>query len=517
MHFWHKRYFNTSGPNIRAEHYTLSRSALVEVCRQMVHHDRYFTIWAPRQTGKSTYFRFLAEVLEAEGYKVAFVNFENFSNATLESFLFEFHENLQNSWGMSFELLSLEATFTTISSIKDQKFVLIIDEVEGINPSFFGTVLHSIRNVYHTRQNHALKSVILVGVSNIVGVVQDNASPFNISDNLNVPYFTDAETRELLAQHEDETGQHFEESVKQKIIAITANQPGLVNGFAWKLTQEFHEKKVIEFDDYLKVEYWYLHESIDKNVSNIINKGKKHRQFIEKLLFTDYTELFQVNREHIRELSANGLIKKGEDGNVVFHVPLYKKALQTAFYPYINGERKYIGGNIEIDDYFIKNEQENSAKGDKLRLDKIIEKYKEYATKRGFRHFREKDEKGNFLGLRESALVYSFETYISAFLEVVGGKSYLEAHAGLGRTDLLVNVQGHEYVFEAKVYANITQFNRGKGQLAYYLKSLGLQTGIYLVFVENTITHSKVLEAVETIEGIEIVTHLIWYDMETSF
>jgi hypothetical protein len=49
-----------------------------------------------------------------------------------------------------------------------------------------------------------------VGVSNIVGVVQDNASPFNIADNLEVPYFTNEETAELLYMHEEETGQFFD-------------------------------------------------------------------------------------------------------------------------------------------------------------------------------------------------------------------------------------------------------------------------------------------------------------------
>ncbi len=57
------------------------------------------------------------------------------------------------------------------------KWVLIIDEVEGINKEYFGDFLHSIRNAYHSRENHCLKSVILVGVSNIVGIIQDNASP----------------------------------------------------------------------------------------------------------------------------------------------------------------------------------------------------------------------------------------------------------------------------------------------------------------------------------------------------
>jgi predicted AAA+ superfamily ATPase len=65
-----KRYFNTSGPNILKKHYTLMRESLVERGENLVKDDRYFTIWAPRQSGKSTYFRLLATELEKEGHKV---------------------------------------------------------------------------------------------------------------------------------------------------------------------------------------------------------------------------------------------------------------------------------------------------------------------------------------------------------------------------------------------------------------------------------------------------------------
>ena len=183
------RYFNTSGPNIIMKHYTLFRTELIEQGRNLVKDDRYFTIWAPRQTGKSTYFRLLATELEEEGYNVAFINFENYRKAELSSFLYEFHVQLKTFWGINFQGSSLENTFSRIAQINNRKLVLIVDEVEGINPEFFGEFLHSIRNVYHSRTEHSLKSVILVGVSNIVGVVKDHASPFNISDNLNIPYF----------------------------------------------------------------------------------------------------------------------------------------------------------------------------------------------------------------------------------------------------------------------------------------------------------------------------------------
>ena len=337
------RRFNTSGPNIPTKHYTLPRLDIVEEGVNKIHDERYFTIWAPRQTGKSTYFGLLADRLHTEGYKVAHVNFENYKEATLPSFLNEFHSRLKEGWGIDFAGKDLQATFSAIALIKDQKLVLIIDEVEGINPDFFGQFLHSIRHVYHSRIEHSLKSVVLVGVSNIIGVVQDNASPFNVTDNLNVPYFTDEEVLELLGQHETETGQLFDPSVKTKISEITANQPGLVNGFAGKLVEDHPKKAVIEYADYLIVEDWYLTEAIDKNVTNIVNKASQYRPFIERLLFTEAKVPFQINREPIKFLFVNGIIKKDKEG---FVTTLIKVSVTDCSGAYMNQSGMCIGETV---------------------------------------------------------------------------------------------------------------------------------------------------------------------------
>ena len=503
------RYFNTSGPNIIEKHYTLARTSLIERGKHLVKDERYFTIWAPRQTGKSTYFQLLATELEKEGYKVAYVNFENFKRQSQEEFLLRLGNALLEHWGFSFETNSLAGVFRQIEAIKTEKLVLIIDEVEGINTEYFGDVLHSIRNAYHSRTRHGLKSVILVGVSNILGVVQDNASPFNIADNLNVPYFTDEETRDLLGQHEAETGQLFDEKVKAKISEITANQPGLVNGFAWKLVDAHPDKPALDYADYLDAENWYLRRNLDKNVANIINKATKHKQFLQRLLFTEAKIPFQIYQEHIKELYVNGIITYDKDDYVTFKVPLYKKCIHAAFYPYLNGEEVRIQKNIESKKYF-------DAAG-QLNLDSVIKEYQVYAQRRGFQYFRDKDEAGHYTSIQEAALVYSFETFINAFLGVVRGKSYLEANTALGRTDLLINVDGYEQVVEAKVYKNITQFEDGKAQLAYYAQHLGLNQAYYLVFADSEITHSEVVEADEMVEGVRIKTYLVRYELDKDF
>lgn len=497
--------FNTSGPNIPSKHYTIERKDLINKGIILVEDERYFTIWAPRQTGKSTYFMQLAVKLREREYKVAHINFENYKNAPLSSFMSRLLWKLNDFFGLKLKCETIEKAFEQLEKYDKEKFVLIIDEVEGINQEYLGDFLHSIRNAYHSRENHCLKSVILVGVSNIVGVISDNASPFNIADNLNVPYFTTEEVHDLFHQHETATGQLFDENVKHKISQITSNQPGLVNGFAKMLVESNKDKKLLDFNDYLKIEDWYLTEAIDKNFANILNKAGKERNFVERLLFTEDRIPFDIDRESIKLLHTNGLIKKDKNGFVTFWVPFYKKRLYKAFYPYSNGEKADILRSFVIKELFDEN--------NRLKLDRLISGYKEYVKRRGFNVFRRKDENGNYSSIKESALIYSFETYIQAFLQVVNGKSYREADTGLGKSDLIINIKSDEYLIETKIYYYENQFIEGKKQLAYYCKSLGVNKGVYLVFYPNTIKHlNSVKEEIENIDCVEIASYLIPYD-----
>ena len=503
------REFNTSGQNIPDRHYTLLRPQLVEKGIRLVKKEKYFTIWAPRQTGKSTYFMLLAEALERKAYKVVRVNFENYRVASLENFLDRLTWKAKQYWNLDFKNPSIASIFQTLEQTQDQKFVLIVDEVEGINKEYFGDFLHAIRNAYHSRTQHALKSVILVGVSNITGIIQDHASPFNIVDNLDIPFFTNEETFELLGQHEVETGQLFDQKVKEKIIEITANQPGLVNGFARKLVEDNSTKKLIEYEDYLVVEDWYLNKSIDKNVSNIVNKAKKYRGFVESLLFTEHKVPFRIDRPAIKELHTNGLITWDEQGNVKFWVALYQKKLFYTFYPYTNGEGKRISQTMLAPAYLTEN--------NKIDFDKLIDKYKKHIQVRSFRAYREKDENGKFKSIREAAMIYSFETFISIFIQEVEGKSYREAFVSLGNSDLIINVKGFEYLIETKKYYSPKSFMEGKGQLAFYCHRKGIEEGIYIVFISNKINIEDIEEAKEIINGITIKTYLIRYDEKTDF
>jgi hypothetical protein len=503
------RSFNTSGPNILAQHYTLARKSLVELGLNLVRNDRYFTIWAPRQTGKSTYFRLMMEDLEQDGFQVIQLNVENYKEETLAGLLGTL-SNLLLQNGISAPSFDTFARFSNfLQTINDRRLVLIVDEIEGLNPEIFGQFLHTIRSLYHSRDAHCLKSTILVGVSNIVGVVGDNASPFNIAEELPLPYFTQEEVQSLLRQHTTETGQVFDPVVIDRIYEITAGQPGLVNGFANQLLARYPDKSPLTLEEYLEVEEWYATEAIDKNVANILNKSEEFRPFLESLLFTEAEIPFRIDREAIKVLHTNGIVRKGERGNVEFWVPLYQKRLYDAFYPYTNGEKDHISATLNTFTFF-------NAEGE-LDIPKLINHYKAYVAKRGFKVFLEKNKKGQ-LTLKEAGLIYSFETFLAAFITEAEGRSYREANAGLGKSDLIVYLNGHEYLFETKKYYSPGKFSKGKRQLAHYARGLGLDKAVYLVFTPRHIEYPEdVVEGMEVHEGIEILVFLVGYDEEKDF
>ncbi len=498
------REFNTSGPNNATEHYTIERTNLIEQGIKFVSKSRYFTIWAPRQTGKSTYFRQLAEELNKQDYLPVYFSVEGFNDFTAADTFDTFCTDLKNQQGIDWKIETFKDFEKQIKAVKEKKMVIIIDEIESFNPEIFGQFLHTIRNLYHTRNEHCLKSVILVGVSNIVGVVSDNASPFNIADNLNVPYFTNEEVFELLGQHESETGQLFDEKVKRKISEITANQPGLINGFARQLVENNPDKKIIDYNDYLKVEDWYLTEAIDKNFSNILNKAQEQRNFVERLLFTGDKIPFKIDRPSIKLLHTNGLIKKDKDGFVTFWVPFYKKRLYDALYPYTNGEKNEINLTHIPSDFY---------ENDKFNISKLIQNYKNYAKRRGFKPFMERDKNGNYKSIKESALIYSFETFITAIVQELSGKIYREADTGLGKSDMIINIDNQEYLIETKVYSGVKRFETGKQQLAYYAERLQLEKAVYLVYMAKRARKTEnIKDNREKINNIEILTYLVEYD-----
>ncbi|KLO21454.1 hypothetical protein X275_09280, partial [Marinitoga sp. 1197] len=232
------RRFCTSGPVDKKTCYYIERPDIMKEALDHIENWRYFTVSAPRQSGKTTLLKDIVEKTK-EKYLPIFISFEDYDGLEdekefIEVFLEDIIKKLKNQnikIGIKKEeyknIREINKIIDKIHEATKKEVVLMIDEFEKFdNEKLMNKFLHTIRKIYHDREIYKLRSVILISVGYLSGILEDNASPFNIAEHLEVPYFTKEQVYDLLLQHETETGQIFDEKVKELIWHNAAGQPG---------------------------------------------------------------------------------------------------------------------------------------------------------------------------------------------------------------------------------------------------------------------------------------------------
>ena len=469
------RIFNTSGPCDPAKHYTVMREALIAEGAALVAQGRYFTIFAPRQAGKTTYFQVLVRQLQTGGYTPVWISFEGLKTLTRAKFYKALHHRMQHEFTRYGIVTDQEIEdqfdfqlYLEQVSLQTQAIVLVIDEFEDIPDSVLGELMHIFRALYQKRLDHKLHALLLVGVSTVAELVLSSASPFNVVDELRIPYFTFVEVADLIGQHGTETGQSFDAKVVEAIYANTAGQPGLVCALCHYLVTEMvpDRSQPVTIAAFYATLTHFLTDRFDKNIVNIVQKAREKQDFMLRVLFDDNPIPFTVNEPNIAYLYAHGVIANVA-GYVDIPIPLYSKSLITAFRPLINGESKhYASAHDTFRDYV-------TAGG--LNIQALLNKYRDYVQRRGFRAFDTEQ-------LKEGAWHYSLDGFINFFIQRLGGDTLIETPSGRGRTDILIFYQQHKYLIETKIFTDQSYFQNGKEQLAEYLGTEGLEDGYYVVF-----------------------------------
>jgi hypothetical protein len=487
--------FCTEGPIDPDANYFVPRIKLLEDGLKKVDEWRYFTLFAPRQSGKSSYFTLLCRRIQHERpeWLPIWTSFEHYHKPVLHEFLRYFQHQLLLEAGVSIKIsrtaLELPDFFQRLYEKLQKDIVLVIDEVEGLqSPEVLNTFLHAIRSIYHKRKRYHLRSVILVGVSNITGILQDTASPFNIADQIDIPYFTFEETQYLLEQHTQETGQCFSPEVIQGIYHNTAGQPGLANALARDLV----EKRCPDAPTIGPVPFFqtldaFMRVYVDKNISNVVNKARQYPEIMKQILF-DGPVNYTTYDERLSYLRVNGVIEDG-NGQCTIPVPIYQKCLYQTFKPLINGNgeiRYFRDPLISVKSYLLPDGY--------LDMDKVLNQYAAYVRERGNVIFSGGKA-------QEGIYHYNLDAYLSSFLEFLGGRVFPEVPEGGGRVDLLVLQGQKRWIIEVKRFLGPDLLERGKQQLAAYVGRSGLDVGYLVVFSD---VHPESSQGRETVVGQEL-------------
>ena len=251
------RRFGTQGPVNPQEHYVVSRADEIADFIKRVGEGKYIVLFAPRQTGKTTFFQNALAALVADSVSVAQtidyfpiqLNFDVCKNLTLSTFYEYLYEQMREEIETVFQgrgcvpsevlrellegttltnHLSMMTFFKRFARFLDaeydgQQVVLVIDEFDGIPQVALSDFLHTLRHIYISGKPRCPHSVGIIGVKSIAQLNYDRSiSPFNIQDEFHLPNFTLEQVHELLGQYTDEVGQVF---VPEAIAAIHDRSP----------------------------------------------------------------------------------------------------------------------------------------------------------------------------------------------------------------------------------------------------------------------------------------------------
>ena len=258
------RRFGTLGPVHPERNYIVSRKTELNEFNARVKDGRYIVIFAPRQTGKTTFFQWSLDTLKTQNpsYLLIRLDFQvmrgipesifyqrlyQMSCRELKEICEKCEINPSSELTILLENTQLTDSFSMITFfqhlsglLQNRKIVIIIDEFDGIPKEALVGFLRSLRRIYVSNPtNRCPHSVGIVGVKSIAQLNYDRSiSPFNIQDEFFLPNFTLEQVHELFGQYTEEVGQTFESEVITSIHKQSAGQPFLVNRLAQILTEE---------------------------------------------------------------------------------------------------------------------------------------------------------------------------------------------------------------------------------------------------------------------------------------
>lgn len=530
------RRFGTQGPVNPREHYVVSRTEEIADFINRVEQGKYIVLFAPRQTGKTTFFQAALETLvtgkaatarpespsELPYFPIQ-LNFDIYKNLALSAFYGHLYEQIREEVETVFQKrgsipsedlhqfledttltdhLSMLAFFKRFGRfLRNQQVVLVIDEFDGIPQVAVSDFLHTLRHIYIARKPRCPHSVGIIGVKSIAQLNYDRSiSPFNIQDEFHLPNFTLEQVQELLGQYTSEVGQPFVPEVIAAIHKQTAGQPVLVNRFAQILTEELDIPKTepITLAHFSEAHTELLHGQ-NTNIEHLTTNIRRNPRFesvLMRIMARDEGVDFNRDDDIISELAMYGVIKRASDGMCEILNPIYLYRIMRTFKPIVNGlEHEYLpsGSHEDFLNYM--------TPTGRIDMKALLDNFRDFITRVGFKILQVPDTP------QESVGRHLLLAYLDQFVKLIGGFMYIEVQTGRGRMDIIITHNQRKYIVETKIWRGDRRYQAGKKQLAAYLSSEGVTEGYYVVFDHRQDPEQRV--ETETLKGLTIRSYVI--------
>jgi hypothetical protein len=458
----------------------------------------YFTIWAPRQTGKTWLTQEVKKWIESiysDRFTVGMMSMQGviMEDRDQVDVFFNYIPNLiRRAFGVTVSepasWKSLSEYFSSDTGLFDKPVILFIDEFDKLPPLIIDRLVNIFRDMYLDRQSYCIYGLALIAVRAVLGVDSERGSPFNIQRSLHVPNFTLDEVTDLFDQYQQESGQAVEPEVSQNVYESTNGQPGLVGWFGELLTEKYNPGK----DRSIDPNTWETvhHAAITLEWNNtVLNLVKKVRMgYVPHVLelFSRSDVSFSIDAEWCAYLYMNGVIvpelQTGENGRKTsvcrFSCAFIQKRLYNALTDDLIGDRLPMLAVEPLDDL------EDVFDGETLNLPSLLDRYKAYLVRmkaKGLNPFKDQPRRTD---THYTEAVGHFHLY--AWLNVAIGRRCVtspEFPTGNGKVDIHIRCNGKKGIIEVKSFVDMSETRKGTEQAAAYARSLNLNSVTLALFV----------------------------------
>lgn len=530
------RTFSSYGPVSGKAHFCVERRDLVDSCvEQLVglpdeEGGHYFTIWAPRQTGKTWLMRQAKNEIESRYGERFIIGTMSMQGVVMEDDepeqrLLEYVPDLfRRSFRIRLESAPSDwrdfmKLFESSEGLFDRPVILFIDEFDSLPRHVIDRVIGLFRDMYLGQQSYLLHGLALIGVRAVLGIESQRGSPFNVQRSLHVPNFSEDEVAELYRQYQEESGQEVDSAVVAEVYRVTRGQPGLVCWFGELLTG----KEINPGEDHpIDLAVWEdayrraLYREWNNTVLNLVKKAKGEYlpQVLE--LFARSDVEFALDADWCNYLHMNGIIDVGtavdDRGLKVetcrFSSPFIQERLYNALC------RDLVGDRLPILALEILDDLADVFAGPGLDLPALLERYKAYLTRleaKGLAPWKDQPRRAD-LHLMEAVAHFHLYAWLQA---AVGRRCVIspEFPTGNGKVDLHLRYGEMRAIIEVKSFVDPYELGKSRQQAARYAASLGLDRVTLAVFVPTKDEDAlQQLSSETTVEGVQVIVVAIGWE-----
>ncbi|MBK8259269.1 MAG: AAA-like domain-containing protein [Polyangiaceae bacterium] len=519
------RKFSSYGPVDARFHFSVSRRELVAECAaQLVNNsgDRghFFTIWAPRQAGKTWLMkRAMEEIRSQHGDRFVvgslLVQGALDEQDTDEVFFRAVPRLFRDGFGVEPEAPQhwegWMRLFSKQGGIFDRPLILLIDEFDTLPAAVIDRLVSTFRAMYLSPQSYVLHGLALVGVRAVLGVESPRGPPFNVQRALRVPNLTRDEVVDLFDQYQTESAQKVESAVVEQVFNVTRGQPGLVSWFGELVTEKYNADPThpittaafnLVYGRACQVEW-------NNTILNLIKKARGPYLSHVVSLFTNPNVPFSLDKDWCNYLHMNGVIDEGppsdnpSSSSVVcrFSSPYVQRRLFAALTDDMFGDKAPLlaiePGDLLADVFLVGG----------LALPPLVERYRGYLKRLKAAGIDPWVGQPRRADLHLTEAVGHFHLY--AWLrDAVGRRCVIspEFPTGNGKVDLVLHTEeGHLGLIEVKSFVDMYELQKGQAQAAAYAKKLGVHTVTMVVFVpmEDERVPASIIKGV-VVDGVTV-------------